>query len=81
MWIDLRKYLNPVSFEEEKRLANKLMNNGAYINAGGVFSCAEPGWYRIIFASDPAMMEIGESLTLLLNEILSHNFLIALKER
>ena len=59
LWIDLRKYLNPVSFEEEKRLANKLMDNGAYINAGGGFSCAEPGWYRIIFASDPAMIKIG----------------------
>ena len=61
VWIDLRKYLNPVSFEEEKRLADKLMDNGAYINAGRVFSCAEPGWYRIIFASDPAMIKIGES--------------------
>ena len=58
--IDLQKYLNPVSFEEEKRLADTLFQNGADINAGSAFNCAEPSWYKIIFASNPAIIKIGE---------------------
>ncbi|CAB3999124.1 1-aminocyclopropane-1-carboxylate synthase 1 [Paramuricea clavata] len=59
VWIDLRKYLYPQTFEEEKRLADILLENGVYINAGRVFSCGEPGWYRVVVASDLAMIKIG----------------------
>jgi bifunctional pyridoxal-dependent enzyme with beta-cystathionase and maltose regulon repressor activities len=63
VWIDLRKYLYPQTFEEEKRLADILLENGVYINAGHVFSCGEPGWYRVVVASDPAMIKIGKYLS------------------
>lgn len=60
VWIDLRMYLNPLTFEEEKRLADVLIANGVYINAGGQFSCGEPGWYRVVIACDPEIVRIGE---------------------
>ena len=59
VWIDLRKYLNPLSFEAEKNLAEMLIENGSYINAGKVFNCCEPGWFRVVIASDPEMIKIG----------------------
>ena len=52
--------MNPLSFEAEKRLADMLIENGSYINAGKVFSCCEPGWFRVVIASDPEMIKIGE---------------------
>ena len=60
VWIDLRKYLNPLSFEAEKNLADMFIENGSYINAGKVFMCCEPGWYRVVIASDPSMVKIGK---------------------
>ena len=60
VWIDLRKYLNPATFEAEKLLADKLLENGVYINSGQIFVCGEPGWYRVIFASDTAMVKLGK---------------------
>ncbi|CAB3986754.1 1-aminocyclopropane-1-carboxylate synthase 1 [Paramuricea clavata] len=63
VWIDLRKYLYTPTFEEEKRVADILLENGAYINAGRVFSCGEPGWYRVVFSSDLAMIKIGKYLS------------------
>ena len=60
VWIDLRKYLTPPRFETEKRLADMLLENGCYINAGKVFSCVEPGWYRMVIGSDRDMVKLGE---------------------
>ena len=60
VWIDLRQYLDAQSFEAEKRLGDMIFENAAYINAGKVFSCSEPGWYRVVIADDPAKIKIGE---------------------
>ncbi|XP_028410612.1 1-aminocyclopropane-1-carboxylate synthase-like protein 1 [Dendronephthya gigantea] len=59
VWIDLRQYLDTQSFEAEKRLGDMMLENAVYINAGKVFCCCEPGWYRVVIADDPAKIKIG----------------------
>ncbi|XP_046860875.1 probable inactive 1-aminocyclopropane-1-carboxylate synthase-like protein 2 isoform X2 [Xenia sp. Carnegie-2017] len=59
IWIDLREYLKPLTFEREKYVAELMMENGVYINAGSLFKCVEPGWFRVVFASDLGMIRKG----------------------
>lgn len=49
IWTDFHLLLREVTFEEEMRLFQFLMDNGIYITPGSLLSCSQPGWFRIIF--------------------------------
>ena len=50
MWLDLRAFLDSVSFEAERNLFERLFGRGRVsISPGQVFHCIEPGWFRLCF--------------------------------
>lgn len=48
------------TFEEEDRIWKALLDANVVINPGIGFRCHEPGWFRIIFANSPEILEIGK---------------------
>lgn len=44
------------------QLFESMMANGVFIFPGKYFSCPEPGWFRIIFAMETDVLQIGKSL-------------------
>ena len=60
VWVDLREFVRPLDFQNEKSLGDKLIDQGVYINPGYSFNCIEPGWFRIVIASDLEMLKLGE---------------------
>ncbi|XP_077994324.1 1-aminocyclopropane-1-carboxylate synthase-like protein 1 [Glandiceps talaboti] len=49
IWIDLRQYISPLTFENELLLYQEFLDCGVYIPAGKGFFCSEPGWFRMVF--------------------------------
>lgn len=59
VWANLQDFIRPLNFENEKSLGDRLIDHGVYVNPGYSFSCVEPGWFRIVIASDPVIVKIG----------------------
>ena len=59
-FINIFQLISTPTFSEELALAERFLNEGVYIRPGQVFYCAEPGWFRIIFATDPSQLQIGK---------------------
>eukprot|EP00112_Aurelia_sp_Birch-Aquarium-sp1_P009767 Seg212.10 transcript_id=Seg212.10/GoldUCD/mRNA.D3Y31 product="putative inactive 1-aminocyclopropane-1-carboxylate synthase-like protein 2" protein_id=Seg212.10/GoldUCD/D3Y31 len=59
VWIDLRKYVEPLSKEGELDLMYKFLDNGIYITPGVAFQAPEYGWFRIIFSKNEHDMKLG----------------------
>ncbi|XP_037378322.1 probable inactive 1-aminocyclopropane-1-carboxylate synthase-like protein 2 isoform X1 [Talpa occidentalis] len=50
VWISLKKYLNPCTFEEELLLHHRFLDNKLILSHGKSYQCKEPGWFRLNFA-------------------------------
>ncbi|EDO41483.1 predicted protein [Nematostella vectensis] len=59
IWADFRKLLLSPTFEEEWEIFNEFMNYKLYITPGQAFYYNEPGWFRIIFATRPSILQLG----------------------
>jgi aspartate/methionine/tyrosine aminotransferase len=55
------------TFEAEDKVWKALLNSNVVVNPGAGFLCNEPGWFRIIFANPPAVLEIGKFAGLLVD--------------
>ena len=42
------------------QLYERAMANGVFIFPGANFFCAEPGWFRIIFAMETEILQLGK---------------------
>ena len=60
VWVDLREFVRPLDFQNEKSLGNKLIDQGVYINPGYLFNCIEPSWFRIVIATDLEILKLGK---------------------
>ncbi|XP_077980146.1 1-aminocyclopropane-1-carboxylate synthase-like protein 1 [Glandiceps talaboti] len=59
MWVNLKKFLPVVSFDEELKLFNEFVENGVNISPGQSYHCCRPGWFRIVFAVSIDTLKIG----------------------
>ncbi|XP_006896835.1 PREDICTED: probable inactive 1-aminocyclopropane-1-carboxylate synthase-like protein 2 [Elephantulus edwardii] len=67
VWINLKKYLTPCTFEKELDLYRHLMNYKVILTRGKIYMCKEPGWFRLVFAEKThilllAMQRFSEAL-------------------
>jgi len=59
IWVDFRELVPTCTFDEEMQLFESMMANGVFIFPGSYFCCPEPGWFRIIFAMETDVLQIG----------------------
>ncbi|XP_032344393.1 probable inactive 1-aminocyclopropane-1-carboxylate synthase-like protein 2 isoform X3 [Camelus ferus] len=59
VWISLRKYLDPCTFEEELLLHRRFLDKKLILSCGKTFMCKEPGWFRLVFAATPLLLKHG----------------------
>uniref|UniRef100_G3TCW9 1-aminocyclopropane-1-carboxylate synthase homolog (inactive) like n=1 Tax=Loxodonta africana TaxID=9785 RepID=G3TCW9_LOXAF len=50
IWINLKKYLDPCTFENELVLHHRFLDNKVVLSCGKSYMCKEPGWFRLVFA-------------------------------
>ncbi|PFX30657.1 1-aminocyclopropane-1-carboxylate synthase-like protein 1 [Stylophora pistillata] len=48
------------TFEGEMELFNRLLDNGVALYPGAWFVCAEPGWFRLVFAMESEILQLGK---------------------
>ncbi|PFX30664.1 1-aminocyclopropane-1-carboxylate synthase-like protein 1 [Stylophora pistillata] len=61
IWVDFRELLPTSSFEDEMHLLHCMTTHGVFIFPGSYFCCPEPGWFRIIFAMETDVLQLGLS--------------------
>ncbi|XP_070616761.1 1-aminocyclopropane-1-carboxylate synthase-like protein 1 isoform X2 [Erythrolamprus reginae] len=59
IWVDFRKYLRNITFEEEMLLWKRFLDKKVLLAPGIHFECNEPGWFRIIFADKMNRLQLG----------------------
>uniref|UniRef100_A0A8C6BXK4 1-aminocyclopropane-1-carboxylate synthase homolog (inactive) n=1 Tax=Monodon monoceros TaxID=40151 RepID=A0A8C6BXK4_MONMO len=59
IWVDLRKYLPAATFEEEKLLWRRFLDNKVLLSFGQAFECKEPGWFRLVFSDKTHRLRLG----------------------
>ncbi|KAL2806234.1 putative inactive 1-aminocyclopropane-1-carboxylate synthase-like protein 2 isoform 2, partial [Daubentonia madagascariensis] len=59
VWISLKKYLDPCTFEEELLLHRRFLDNKLMLSRGKAYMCKEPGWFRLIFADKPLQLKMA----------------------
>ncbi|XP_029770592.1 probable inactive 1-aminocyclopropane-1-carboxylate synthase-like protein 2 [Suricata suricatta] len=57
IWINLKTYLDPCTFEEELLLHRRFLDNKLMLSRGKIYMCKEPGWFRITFAEKPLRLQ------------------------
>ncbi|XP_006157902.1 probable inactive 1-aminocyclopropane-1-carboxylate synthase-like protein 2, partial [Tupaia chinensis] len=67
IWISLKEYLEPCTFEEELRLHRRFLDHKLMLSSGKTYLCKEPGWFRLVFADKivrlkPAMHRFSQVL-------------------
>ncbi|KAH0499946.1 putative inactive 1-aminocyclopropane-1-carboxylate synthase-like protein 2 [Microtus ochrogaster] len=60
VWINLRAYLSPCTFEQEQILCQCFQDNKLLLSRGRSYMCKEPGWFRLVFAEDQLQLKVGE---------------------
>ncbi|EPQ07203.1 1-aminocyclopropane-1-carboxylate synthase-like protein 2 [Myotis brandtii] len=68
IWVNLKEYLDPCTFEEEQLLYRRFLDNKLLLAPGKAYMCKEPGWFRLTFTDKPfhlkvAMQRFSEALT------------------
>ncbi|KAF5916294.1 hypothetical protein HPG69_007376 [Diceros bicornis minor] len=58
VWINLKKYLDPCTFEEGL-LHRCFLDNKLISSCGKTYLCKEPGWFRLVFADKPLRLKLG----------------------
>ncbi|RMX61152.1 hypothetical protein pdam_00005638 [Pocillopora damicornis] len=61
IWVDFREVLPTNTFEGEMELFDRLLDNGVAFYPGAWFLCAEPGWFRLVFAMESEILQLGLS--------------------
>uniref|UniRef100_A0A8C3YUE1 1-aminocyclopropane-1-carboxylate synthase homolog (inactive) like n=1 Tax=Catagonus wagneri TaxID=51154 RepID=A0A8C3YUE1_9CETA len=56
VWINLKKYLHPCTFEEELLLHRRFLDKKLILSPGKSFMCKEPGWFRLVFADNHLLL-------------------------
>ncbi|XP_032023883.1 probable inactive 1-aminocyclopropane-1-carboxylate synthase-like protein 2 [Hylobates moloch] len=59
VWINLKKYLDPCTFEEERLLYCRFLDNKLLLSRGKTYMCKEPGWFRLIFADELPRLKLA----------------------
>ncbi|KAM6143300.1 LOW QUALITY PROTEIN: putative inactive 1-aminocyclopropane-1-carboxylate synthase-like protein 2 [Erethizon dorsatum] len=67
IWKNLRKLLEPCTFEEELILYRRFLDHKLILSRGKSYMCKEPGWFRLTFAENPpqlkeAMHRFGQAI-------------------
>ncbi|VFV35413.1 PREDICTED: 1-aminocyclopropane-1-carboxylate [Lynx pardinus] len=57
IWMNLKMYLDPCTFEEELLLHRRFLDNKLILSRGRTYMCKEPGWFRITFADKPLLLK------------------------
>lgn len=58
--IDTLKVLPTNTFEGEMELFDRFLDNGVAFYPGAWFLCAEPGWFRLVFAMESEILQLGK---------------------
>lgn len=61
IWVDFREVLPTNTFEGEMELFDRFLDNGVAFYPGAWFLCAEPGWFRLVFAMESEILQLGLS--------------------
>ncbi|XP_012657751.1 probable inactive 1-aminocyclopropane-1-carboxylate synthase-like protein 2 [Otolemur garnettii] len=59
VWINLKKYLDPCTFEEEMLLHRRFLDSKLILSCGKAYMCKEPGWFRLVFAEKPLRLKLA----------------------
>ncbi|XP_055991313.1 probable inactive 1-aminocyclopropane-1-carboxylate synthase-like protein 2 [Sorex fumeus] len=59
IWINLRKYLNPCTFDQELCLHRRFLDHKVILCPGKACMCSEPGWFCLVFAEKLPQLEQG----------------------
>ncbi|XP_011917725.1 PREDICTED: probable inactive 1-aminocyclopropane-1-carboxylate synthase-like protein 2 [Cercocebus atys] len=59
VWINLKKYLDPCTFEEERLLYCRFLDNKLLLSRGKAYMCKEPGWFCLIFADELPRLKLA----------------------
>ncbi|XP_078658306.1 1-aminocyclopropane-1-carboxylate synthase-like protein 1 isoform X4 [Branchiostoma floridae x Branchiostoma belcheri] len=60
IWADFRKYIQPLTQENELVLFEKFMAAGVYLTPGmAAFRCGEPGFFRLVYTVYRDHLEVG----------------------
>ncbi|KAB1272280.1 1-aminocyclopropane-1-carboxylate synthase-like protein 1 [Camelus dromedarius] len=59
IWVDLRKFLPEATFEEERLLWRRFLENKVLLSFGKAFECKEPGWFRLVFSDKAHRLRLG----------------------
>nr|XP_036284160.1 probable inactive 1-aminocyclopropane-1-carboxylate synthase-like protein 2 [Pipistrellus kuhlii] len=59
IWINLKEYLDPCTFEEEQQLYRRFLDHKLLLAPGKAYKCKEPGWFRITFADKLQRLEVA----------------------
>ncbi|KAG5839062.1 hypothetical protein ANANG_G00200940 [Anguilla anguilla] len=59
IWADFRKALSEQSFLAERKLWQCFLRHKVLVSPGEAFSCATPGWFRIIFTDQEERLQLG----------------------
>lgn len=63
MWVDLSAYLSQFEgnsdVEKEREMTKRMLNEGVYLANSETFYGEYSGWFRITFAVEKDMLELG----------------------
>ncbi|XP_001489867.4 probable inactive 1-aminocyclopropane-1-carboxylate synthase-like protein 2 isoform X1 [Equus przewalskii] len=59
VWMNLKEYLQPCTFEEELLLHHRFLGNKLILSPGKTYMCKEPGWFRLIFSDKPLPLKLA----------------------
>uniref|UniRef100_A0A8C9QS26 Aminotransferase class I/classII large domain-containing protein n=1 Tax=Spermophilus dauricus TaxID=99837 RepID=A0A8C9QS26_SPEDA len=59
VWVNLQSYLKLCTFEEERALHRRFLDNKLMLSRGKSYMCKEPGWFRIIFAENHVPLKLA----------------------
>ncbi|XP_004585651.4 probable inactive 1-aminocyclopropane-1-carboxylate synthase-like protein 2 [Ochotona princeps] len=59
IWINLKSYLEPCTFDEELALHQHFLDMKVMLSRGKSFKCKEPGWFRLMFAEKLPTLEVA----------------------
>ncbi len=59
VWVNLKRWIKPLSRDGEMKLMDLLVDSGVYMTAGAAFRCVEYGWFRIVVSAHPDVLKVG----------------------
>ncbi|XP_023617462.1 probable inactive 1-aminocyclopropane-1-carboxylate synthase-like protein 2 [Myotis lucifugus] len=59
IWVNLKEYLDPCTFEEEQLLYRRFLDNKLLLAPGKAYMCKEPGWFRLTFSDKPLRLKVA----------------------